>query len=221
MSSGEATSPSPASVGRQDVDSAPAASDWFTIAVAARSRRRGARELWDSTVEAVRLVRSAARRDFSISVVLYAFGAGLTVVQVLAAKWALDQVVDTGATRVVVDSAAVTAVVVLAAATGTATAIGVVANLRQRLVSELVIRRVWQAILDVTTRVDLATFERADFHDHLERVRISAMSRPASIAQGLLGLVGGTLASIGLIIALLTIQPLLVPPLLLRECRCG
>ena len=62
---------------------------------------------------------------------------------------------------------------------------------------------------------DLNTFESHGFFDELQRVKANALTQPATMTQGLLNLIGGLLSLGGLAIAVVLLQPLLLPILLL------
>ncbi|HVF07253.1 MAG TPA: ABC transporter ATP-binding protein, partial [Actinomycetota bacterium] len=100
---------------------------------------------------------------------------------------------------------------VVALATGVAVALQ---SGRQRLLVEHTIRHVNREILEVAGAVDLVTFEDHEFFDSLERAERQSMSS-LQISMSLLTLCNTLVTSIGLVIALLGIQPLLVPLVLL------
>ena len=66
-------------------------------------------------------------------------------------------------------------------------------------------------VLDVATRVDLLAFESPDFYDRLQRARAQGQYRALQTVNGLLGIVGASVAAVGLIVALAALQPLLLP----------
>jgi ATP-binding cassette subfamily B protein len=84
-----------------------------------------------------------------------------------------------------------------------------------RYAGELVAALMWQRVLAVATRVDLRKFESARFYDRLQRVQASALTRPYQITYGLVATIGAALAGTGLMIAIILIQPALLPLLLL------
>lgn len=75
-------------------------------------------------------------------------------------------------------------------------------------------RAITGRLLDVTQTVDLVSFESASFYDQLKRVQVNTLSRPLTVVQGIVGIVGGLAGAGGLVISLATVQPLLVPVLL-------
>src|SRR5690606_20705816 len=86
---------------------------------------------------------------------------------------------------------------------------------QQRLLAELVMRSSWQQLLDVASAVSLRAFESPAFYDRLQRVQANALSRPFQLSQGLVGLAGGVAGAVGLSIAIVSLEPVLLPLLLL------
>lgn len=96
------------------------------------------------------------------------------------------------------------------------------------LLSELVARDATGRILDVATSVDLESFDTPAFHDRLERARFNANNRPVMAVNGLVGMLNGAVAAIGVSVGLAVLHPLLVPvtliglvPLWVAERRNG
>ena len=54
-------------------------------------------------------------------------------------------------------------------------------------------------------------FETPAFHDRQQRALINATARPLQMTNGMLGLIGGLLATVGIGLALLAIHPLFRP----------
>jgi len=103
----------------------------------------------------------------------------------------------------------------LVAATGLAgLATGVQTQL-QRLLNETVQKTVRSTILGVTTTVPLETFESPEFYDDLQRVQTNAVLQPSNLSRALMALFGGVLGLLVLGILLATIEPLLLPVLML------
>ena len=75
-------------------------------------------------------------------------------------------------------------------------------------------RSTLEATLDVTTSVDLETFESPEFFDDLQRVQTNSLTQPLTLSQGLITTFGGIMGVAGLTVALILIEPLLVPMLL-------
>ncbi|NED95086.1 ABC transporter ATP-binding protein [Phytoactinopolyspora alkaliphila] len=164
--------------------------------------------------ESFSLSWAADRRAFIITTSLQLFGAVILAAQVLIVKMVLDAILDVteggGDTGQVVLPvmllAGVTAVVAVSAA---------IQGNQLRLLSELVVRKTWQRLLDVAAAVGLRAFESPDFYNRLERIQTNALSRPFQLTQGVIGMVGGAAGSVGLSIAIISLEPLLLPLLLL------
>lgn len=163
---------------------------------------------------ALRLARAASPKLFVVVVVMSATGAALLGLQVVLGKVAIAQILaqSRGDADIGVVLPVVVALVAASALSGLASA---AQTQLQRLLAERVQRNMWSAILGVTTSVPLATFESPSFFDDLQRVRTNALAQPTSMTQGLLNLIAGLLAVVGLGIAVALIQPLLLVVLLL------
>jgi ATP-binding cassette, subfamily B, bacterial len=85
---------------------------------------------------------------------------------------------------------------------------------QSRLLGELVGRRAVDGVIDVAVSVDLLAFEQPDFYDRLRRAQAQGQWRAMQTVNGLLGLVGGAVAGVGIVGALAGLQPLLVPVVL-------
>lgn len=86
-----------------------------------------------------------------------------------------------------------------------------------RVLAELVTRDAYGRILDVASRVDLATFESTEFFDRMERATQNGQSRPTQMVTGFIGLIGTSVAIVGIGAVLFSLEPLLLP-LLFASC---
>ncbi|HET9323300.1 MAG TPA: ABC transporter ATP-binding protein [Gaiellaceae bacterium] len=84
-------------------------------------------------------------------------------------------------------------------------------NEQSRVLGELVGRRALDRVIDVSTRIDLLAFESPDFYDRLQRARAQGQYRAMQTVNGLLGIVGALVGSVGIVLALAALQPLLLP----------
>jgi ATP-binding cassette, subfamily B, bacterial len=188
--------------------------DAYQYFYAGRTGQRSLGALRDLLRSALALTRRASSRLLAAVVVAQLVAALLLAVQVLLAKASLEAIFEHA--RPGGDFAAVmrplVALAVAAAAAGLLT--GAQTHL-QRLLGEKVQQVSWEGIFAVTTTVDLAEFESPGFFDDLQRVRVNALARPLTLVTGLVQVIGGTLAVLGLAISLLVIEPLLVPVLVL------
>lgn len=80
----------------------------------------------------------------------------------------------------------------------------------QQLLGELVGRHVEESLLDVAAAVELEAFETPEFHNRLHRMRTNS-HQPMNLVYGISGLASAAIGLVGVIIALLTIEPLLIP----------
>jgi ATP-binding cassette subfamily B protein len=80
-----------------------------------------------------------------------------------------------------------------------------------RLMSELVGRSVAIRVFAVAAAADLASFERPDFHDRLERAWTSGSMRSIQVSQAVVGLLGSGAGSLGILAVLLAIVPVMIP----------
>ncbi|TPW13681.1 MAG: putative ABC transporter permease/ATP-binding protein, partial [Acidimicrobiaceae bacterium] len=163
---------------------------------------------------ALSLTWGAARREFAISAVLQFFAAGCMAAQILIMQRVLRGVIavaeDTGDIRGVLPS------IVALAAVSTVIAFANLARTElQRLLGELVARRALDQVLDVSTGVELLAYDSPTFLDRLQRARINAVSRPAQMATGLVGMLSALLTIAGVSAALFLLEPFFLVVVLL------
>lgn len=158
----------------------------------------------------VRLVWRAARRPFLWSALAQlATGAGVAV-QLLVGKELLSAVVAADRTGADLGSVAPELSALVATALLLAV-IGTVQSEQQRVVAELVNRHVDERLLDVAVTVDLEAFENPAFFDRLQRAFVAGQSRPFQMTFGLLAMLGSAVAVVGIAVALVAMQPVLLP----------
>jgi ATP-binding cassette subfamily B protein len=161
--------------------------------------------LWDS----IRLVWSAGRNVFLVTSALQLITAVGIAVQLFVAKAVFDAILGNNGTADFEQLAPpLAALVVVTVALDLARAIQAE---QSRVLGELVGRKAIDRVLDVSTRIDLLAFESPDFYDRLQRARAQGQFRALQTVNGLLGIVGASVASAGIIIALAALQPLLLP----------
>lgn len=144
---------------------------------------------------------------FALRAVGAVFG-GVVVVAASGAVRQLDR--DASSTSALVDAVAVTLVVLFAAAVAAN-----VGNRCQVLLGAIVERKTRLRMLEACANVDVAQFEDAAFHDLMERVDANALDKPAAVTFALADLASGALGVLAVVGALVVVQPLLVPVLLL------
>ena len=171
--------------------------------------QRDLRQLPHLVADSFRLVAEAGRRELVLTSALQlAIAIGL-VVQLFVVKRLFDAVLVAGETddfaSIVPELAGLVAVGVLLSV-----AQAVLAE-QNRVLAELVGRRAFDGVLNVATRVDLLAFESPEFYDRLIRAVTQGQFRSTQIVTGLVGLVGAAVAATAIVIALATLQPLLLP----------
>lgn len=105
--------------------------------------------------------------------------------------------------------------IVLGVASGAGAAAVAVQAERRWLLGYLVEHEATRGIVKAAAGVSLAEFESPDFQDHLQRSLRQAVHRPWEVAQALSQLMAATFGTVAVGLVLLTVQPLLVPALLL------
>ena len=138
-----------------------------------------------------------------------AAGAGIGL-QLLVGRRVIDAVlnaarVEAGLGEIGADLAllvGITAAVALAEAAASST---------QRLLLEHALRHVQARTLDAAAAVDLEEYESSGFFDKLTRAQQEGMMAPIRIAMGLTAVASALVGAAGILVALASIQPLLVP----------
>ena len=171
------------------------------------------RNLMAVTRSAVKLAKDANQRLFYLSAAGQILVALLLGLQVLMGKLALEAIFDADRTDGSVGDA-LPPLIGLVAAGALASFVGAFQTQAQRLLGQQVRRDTLDSTLGVTTAVDLETFESPEFFDDLQRVQTNALLQPLTMSTGLMTTLGGILGALGLAIALLAIEPLVVPLLL-------
>jgi ATP-binding cassette subfamily B protein len=98
----------------------------------------------------------------------------------------------------------------------------------REILAELASRYAQSQIIDVACAVELEAYETPAFHDRLVRAAGGGQFRPWQVVEGLTGLAGALVGIAGVTLALLALQPWLVPlvlaagvPLLVAVARGG
>jgi ATP-binding cassette subfamily B protein len=182
-------------------------------AEAAEKKRVGVRQLPALVKVALGITWEAGRRDLLLSTALQAVGGvGIVVLLLLAreAFQALLAAVNDGGTLADV-LPWVVAMAVVAAAQSFASS---VQRERQQILGDLVTRSVQGRVLDVTSQVDLATFDDPEFHNRVERVG-NNNHQALQMVFGVSGLAGATFGAVGALIGVVAVAPVLLPLLAL------
>ncbi len=156
--------------------------------------------------QAFALVRRAAPRQLALSTALQAVLGMGTVAQLLLARHLLSGLVAGGEEGTF--SALLPAVLLLAGVGAVVSFANLARVEQQRLLAEQVGRYATGRVLDVSSSVDLIAYEDPEFADRLQRAAANASVRPLQVATGLLGVMAGAIAIVGLSVALAALQPL-------------
>ena len=191
----------------------PGAAGTDASGAAAAPRRVRPQDLPRLMTRAIALAWRAAPRDLLwCSVLQGVAGLGL-VVQLALGTRVVDTVVSDGSATGLGDVgpslgglAVMTVILTLAAA---------VLDERQQVLSALVERHVQDRILDVVADVDLGSFESAEFHDRLRRATVNASERSWQVSQAIVSLITAAVIIVALGVVLGSIEPLLVPAVVL------
>jgi ATP-binding cassette, subfamily B, bacterial len=176
----------------------------------AEERVGGWRQVPSLTRDALRVAWKASPDQLLATLLLQGAAGGAMTVQLLAAQQALQKLLllpEPGTTG----SDVIPAFAVLIGAMIAMGAFTALADQRQRLLGELVAQHAFRQIISVSTRVEMAAFENPEFHDQLERARTSAITRSIMMISSVSGLTLGLLTSGGIAVALLLLEPLLLP----------
>jgi ATP-binding cassette subfamily B protein len=167
------------------------------------------RRLPDLVRRALNLVMRAGKREFVVSTTLQLASAATIAVQLVAGQRGLQALLDADRTGAGLDAVAPWAIS-LAALTAVALFSSAVQREQQQILGELVSRHMLGEALSVAAKVELTAFERPEFHNRLQRVR-SGIQQPLNMVYGVSGLVSALVGVAGVSIALIAIEPLLIP----------
>jgi ATP-binding cassette subfamily B protein len=162
---------------------------------------------------ALRIMWSAGRTDLILATSLQLVSAlGIAAILLLGRR-ALDVLLS-----VTSGEASMQAIVPLALAMGAVTAAHLsavtVQSERQHILAELARRHVQGRLLDVTSNVDLVTFDDPEFHNRVQR--IEAGERHAlQLVFGLSGLIQACAGAVAAMTAVILVAPVLLPLLIL------
>ena len=207
-------------------DDEPGAVTWYDI-YDSPEVDRSLRRLPRLCREAVQLVWAAGRRELLVVLAIKAVnGLGLAVVLLLG-KGVLDGVIAAG--RSGAGAAEVLpALLLLTIVTAVLGALAAVGREQREILAELASRYAQGRIIDIAGAVELEAYERPAFHNRLVRAAGGGQFRPWQVVEGLTGLAGAVVGITGIAVALLALEPWLVPlvlaaavPLLIAVARGG
>lgn len=163
----------------------------------------------DLVRRASRLVLTAGKREFVISTALQIVSATAIGVQLIVGRGALAQLLEADRSGTGLGAVAPWALG-LAALTALSLFASVVQREQQQILGELVSRSMHGRALAIAAKVELAAFEHPDFHNRLQRVQ-SGSQQPLNMVYGVSGLISALMGVIGVSVALVAIEPLLIP----------
>ncbi|HEV2251554.1 MAG TPA: ABC transporter ATP-binding protein [Streptosporangiaceae bacterium] len=169
---------------------------------------RSARDLPRLVAAGVAITWHAGRRELITMAVLELLSGVGVAAEVVVGRRVLEAILATqhaGGTAEVWPSA-----VLLGVITALLGLAGAVLREQERMLSELTQRYAQDRVLDVTCAVELAAFDRPEFHDRAVRAQVGVMRAP-QLVFGLQGLGRSVAGAIGAAVALLAVAPLLVP----------
>jgi ATP-binding cassette, subfamily B, bacterial len=188
---------------------------------------RSLRRLPQLCREAVRLVWAAGRRELLVVLAIKVVnGLGLAAVLLLG-KEVLDGVIAAGRSGAGASTVLprLLLLTVVTAGLGFLSAIG---REHREILAELASRHAQSQIIDVACAVELDAYDTPAFHDRLVRAAGGGQFRPWQVVEGLTGLAGAAIGIAGITLALLALQPWLVPlvlaaavPLLIAVAKGG
>lgn len=167
-------------------------------------------------LDAASIVWRAGRRELFLTGVLQLVSGACIAAQLILVRAVLSGASSPTTARIKFDQV----VPEFAALLAVSITVSLVATMQSelgRILAELVTRDAYGRVLDVATRVDLATFESADFFDRMERAAQNGQAKPTQMVTGFTGLIGTSVAILGIGGVLLSLEPLLLP-LLFASC---
>jgi ATP-binding cassette subfamily B protein len=171
-------------------------------------RQRRLRDMPRLIVQAFGVVWAAARRPFCWTVALQIVTSIATAAELLLSRKLLTQILGQHAGTYKLDFGAAVPVII---AMGAALAVSAAASFGNgeinSLLGELVSRDAAARMMDVSSSVDLISYENPEFNNRLQRAQIAASTRPLQMTNGLIGLGGSLTTLLGIAVALLIIQP--------------
>jgi ATP-binding cassette subfamily B protein len=196
----------------QSGDAAAERFDGFRYALSARARPRSVRALPRLAGSALGLAWRASPRLLVLVASLQFLAALLLGAQVLLSRLVIQTVLDQSESGGPVGPILLP-LIGLALTGAMASLLGSGLGQLQRLLAERVQRLSLDSILDVTTQVDLLDFERPEFFDDLQRVKVNAVTRPLTMITGIVQAAGGVITIAGLCLAVALTAPIILPVL--------
>jgi ATP-binding cassette subfamily B protein len=161
----------------------------------------------------LRLALKAGRREIVVMLAMQALTVVAVVAGVLLARSLFDGLLDADKAGDNVGTLVPTLLGLAAVTAGLGLASAIQVH-RQRMLAELCARYGEERVLEVTGSVELAAFDDPEFHDLVERA-VAAVRRLPAVINTLSGLLRSAAGALGALLALVAIEPLLAPAVLL------
>ena len=179
-----------------------------------------ARQLPGLIGQAIRLGWQANRRDTVATIGLNLVSGILTGFALLATNGVLEALFEKGPTPERV-RAALPSLILVAAAVATRAGLQAAAGWAQSRLHPQVDRVVEIRLLDLTTQVDLAAFDDAEFYDAMQRARDRGLYSATQVVTNVLDCVTGVAGIVAAALVVAVLQPVLLVLLLLAELPGG
>ncbi len=179
-----------------------------------------ARQLPGLVGQAVRLGWEASRRDTAATIGLNIVSGVLTGFALLATTGVLEALFAAGPTPQRV-RAALPSLIVVAVAVAARAGLQAAAGWAQSRLRPQVDRSVEIRLLDLTTQVELAAFDDAEFYDAMQRARDRGTFAAAAVVSNVLDCVTGVAGIVSAASVVAVLQPILLVLLLVAELPGG
>lgn len=172
-----------------------------------RDRRTDPRRLPRLLLFSLRLVRRSAGRSLSVVAVLQIVAAVGLAGQLLLTQSLLTVVLERPGVEL---ADALPRVVLLTAVTLVVSAANLARTEQQRVLALMVERHAIDLVVGISNDVELIAFDDPSFHNRLQRAQANAALRPVDMVTGLIGVFGSLVMTGGIMVALVTIEPLFI-----------
>jgi len=179
-----------------------------------------ARQLPGLIGHAVRLGWQASRRDTVATIALNLVSGVLTGFALLATTGVLEALFAAGPTPQRI-RAALPSLILVAAATASRAGLQAAAGWAQARLHPQVDRLVEIRLLDLTTQVELAAFDDAEFYDAMQRARDRGLYSAPQVVTNVLDCVTGVAGIVSAALVVAVLQPILLVLLLFAELPGG
>ena len=163
----------------------------------------------DLVRRSLRIVLAAGRKEFILSTALQFVSAAAIAVQLIVGRAALQALFEadqSGGSLTTITPWAL----LLAGLTTASLFASAVQREQQQILGELVGRYMHGQALGVASKVELTAFEHPEFHNRLQRVQ-AGLQQPLNMVYGVSGLISALVGVGGVSVALIAIEPLLIP----------